>query len=173
MLLLAAVALAAAVHLGWLDRTTAAFRSFPWLKTGAALVGVVLATFLVGSWALRGPGVTWQPYSDQVLAQAREAQKPVIIDFYATWCTPCRELDEITFHHPDVVKQADQDFVMVKVDLTQKGNPLHTRLLSQYGVKGVPTVVFLDAQGQRMPGPAAGGLSAAGAVSAPAWRPVG
>ncbi len=58
VLLLAAVALAAAVHLGWLDRTTATFRSFQWLKTAAALVGVVIATFLVGSWALRGPGVS-------------------------------------------------------------------------------------------------------------------
>ena len=58
--LLAAVALAAAVHLGWIDRTTAAFRSFQWLKTMAALVGVVIATFLLGSWALRGPGVKWQ-----------------------------------------------------------------------------------------------------------------
>ena len=145
--LLAGVALAAAINLGWLDRTTATFRFFPWLKTAVALAGLIIATFLVGSWALRGPGVSWQPYSDQILAQAREAHKLVIIDFYATWCTPCRELEDITFHHPDVVKLADRDFVMVKVDLTQKGNPVHQRLLSKYGIKGVPTVIFLDGQG--------------------------
>ncbi len=149
--LLAGVALAAALHLGWLDRTAAAFRGFQTLKTAAALAGVIIATFLVGSWLFKGPGVTWQPYSDQLLIQAKEAHKPVIIDFYATWCTPCRELDDITFHNSDVVKLADRDFFMIKIDLTLKGNPLHTRLLEHYGVKGVPTLVFLDKQGRECP----------------------
>jgi thiol:disulfide interchange protein DsbD len=147
----AGLALAAAAHLGVLDRTSATFRGFQAVKTATALAAVTLATFLVGDWALRGPGVNWQPYSDRLLVQAKDAQKPVIIDFYAVWCAPCRELEEITFHHPEVVKLAHRDFVMFKVDLTQKGNSLHERLLGKYRVKGVPTVIFIDKEGRERP----------------------
>jgi thiol:disulfide interchange protein DsbD len=130
-LILAGVALAGGLHLGWIDKTTAGFRFFAWLKSGAAIAGIVMATLLIGTWIMLGPGVDWEPYTEQSLTQAIKQKKPVIIDFYADWCAPCRELDEVTFHNSEIVKQAKQDFVMVKVDLTRK-----------------PTVVFLDQDGR-------------------------
>jgi thioredoxin:protein disulfide reductase len=147
LFLMAGVALAAAVHLAWVDRSTASFRSFPWIKNGVGMAGLLLAVLLVGSWAMRGTGVDWQPYSDALLEQAREQGKPVIIDFYATWCAPCRELESVTLHHPEVVERA-RDMVMIKVDVTRGGNPLHEHLLRYHRVRGVPTIIFIDAQGQ-------------------------
>ncbi|MBI5559039.1 MAG: thioredoxin family protein [Deltaproteobacteria bacterium] len=140
------IALAGGIHLGWLDRSKAAFRAFAWIKNGAGIAGVSLALFLAASWVLQGQGVTWQPYSPEVLAQARNKGQPVIMDFYATWCAPCRELDEITFHDPAVVKKT-AGFVMVKIDLTEGNNPVYQQLVKDYDVRGVPTVAFLDGSG--------------------------
>ncbi|MFH1082484.1 MAG: cytochrome c biogenesis protein CcdA [Pseudomonadota bacterium] len=146
--LLSTVALLAGLHLGWIDRTKAGFRAFGWFRSAAGITGLVIAAILVSSWLMRGPGVVWQPYSDQLLEGAQRMKKPVIIDFYADWCAPCRELDAVTFHDREVVKQADRDFILIKVDLTRKETPDHQRLLRQHRVKGVPTIVFLNSDGK-------------------------
>ncbi len=151
MILFSAIILAAGVHLGFIDRTKGTSRVFGVVKKSFGIGAFALAAYIVIPLVTTGPGVAWQPYSEQLIQQAAKMGKPVIIDFYADWCSPCVKLDQVTFHDPQVVGEAEAGFVMLKVDLTQKGNPLHEGLLAQYDVRGVPTVVFLDKQGRERP----------------------
>ena len=148
VLLPIAVAVVAGLHLGWLDKNESKSRVFPWLKAITGTACLVAATIGAMTWLMRGPGVQWHDYSDEILQQPAAQGKPVIIDFYADWCAPCRELEELTFHNREVVAQAKDKFLMIKVDVTTGGDPFHDELLKRYEVKGVPTIVFLDARGE-------------------------
>ena len=64
VLLPIAVAVAAGLHLGWLDSNKAKSRAFPWLKTFVGIVCLVAATVWAMTWVMRGPGVQWHDYSE-------------------------------------------------------------------------------------------------------------
>lgn len=147
--MLAFIALAAGVHLGFISKIGKTLRTFQVIKRAVGVFVIGGSIFLAGSVLLRGPGVSWQPYAQDTYTKAIAAQKPVIIDFYADWCTPCRELERKTFHDQAVVKESAK-FIMIKVDLTKEANPDVLRLLEKYDVKGVPTVIFLDAEGNEI-----------------------
>ncbi|MGZ4810157.1 MAG: cytochrome c biogenesis protein CcdA [Thermoanaerobaculia bacterium] len=92
--------------------------------------------------------VSWDRYDAKRLASARGA-KPVVIDFYADWCLPCKELDEKTFADIRVANEL-QRFSRIKADLTAAEDPTTKALTKQYGIVGVPTIVFLDAAGNEV-----------------------
>jgi thiol:disulfide interchange protein DsbD len=93
-------------------------------------------------------GIEWQPYSAAALASAQREGKPVIIDAFADWCIPCKELDRFTFTHAEVRRQASE-FVTLKLDLTRnEPNSEEGRTRERFGILGVPTIIFLDASGQ-------------------------
>ncbi|MBT3175979.1 MAG: thioredoxin fold domain-containing protein [Desulfobacula sp.] len=144
LFVMAGTAVCAAIHLGWVDRTKASFKAFEWIKMTLAMAALVFATILVGSCVTKGPGANFNHYQNEFMGQTNVIKKPVIIDFSADWCSPCRKLDDITFHDKKVVEMAEKDFVLIKVDLTSKGDPVYEKLLYLYDIKGVPTIIFLD-----------------------------
>jgi thioredoxin:protein disulfide reductase len=95
--------------------------------------------------------VQWESYDAQLLAAARAENKPVVIDFYADWCLPCKELDDKTFTNEAVIAELDR-FVRVKADLTAPDDEKTRELTKQYAILGVPTIVFLDEAGNEISG---------------------
>jgi len=91
-------------------------------------------------------GVQWEKYDASKLAAARAAGKPVVIDFYADWCLPCKELDHKTFSDDRVVQELDR-FVRLKADLTAAEDANTVALTKQYAIVGVPTILWIDASG--------------------------
>jgi thiol:disulfide interchange protein DsbD len=91
-------------------------------------------------------GVDWLHDEPEALARAGEEGKPLIIDFTAEWCVACKELEAFTFSDPDVQAELNARFVSAKIDCTEKTEEVE-RLFDKYGVRGLPTIVFYDSQG--------------------------
>ncbi|HQP49770.1 MAG TPA: DUF255 domain-containing protein [Spirochaetota bacterium] len=98
--------------------------------------------------------VQWHSFNSG-LQKARNERKPVIIDFYADWCHWCKVMDQTTFADSKVIRSLNTDYIAVKVDTqsTERINYINRNLSSQelaihFGIKGLPTVVFLDKSGE-------------------------
>jgi thiol:disulfide interchange protein DsbD len=111
----------------------------------ALLLAIVSAVYLLPR--PEGPSVEWSRYEDAAIQAARLTGKAVMIDFYADWCLPCKELDEKTFTHPQVIAESHR-FVRLKADLTHTGDALSRELSERYRIFGVPTIVFLRSDGK-------------------------
>jgi thioredoxin:protein disulfide reductase len=92
-------------------------------------------------------GIMWQPYSTANLQQATAAHRPVMIDFTADWCGPCRKMQRTTFRDPRVVGQTNQ-VTMMRADLTSEGSPEVEKIRKDFGIWGVPTILFLGPDGR-------------------------
>lgn len=92
--------------------------------------------------------IDWQEYSESKLSDSI-GQTPVIIDFYADWCIPCKELDAITFSDAKVIEES-RKFLSLKADMTKSLSPEVESLRNKFKIVGVPTVLILDSNGSEI-----------------------
>jgi len=84
----------------------------------------------------------------QLEYEIQKSSKPVILDFWATWCVSCKELDEITFKDKKVIAKL-QNFTLLKADVTQ--NSANDKAIQKkFGVIGPPTLIFWDTNKQEI-----------------------
>lgn len=94
--------------------------------------------------------INWMSYNDGI-NESIKTGKPVMIDFYTTWCKYCKLLEDTTYKDPGVVKTINDSFIAIKVNaegdnkVTYQGASMTERdLAAKYGVTGFPTIWFLD-----------------------------
>lgn len=114
------------------------------IKQGIAILLIIAGTWIgVPEPEHAGAGIDWMhPESMTELESQLDSQKPIMIDVYADWCIPCKEMDELTFPDPDVVALSSS-FTCIKLDLTHQGGEFEKSLLDRFGIKGVPTYIFM------------------------------
>ncbi|GAB4342470.1 MAG: protein-disulfide reductase DsbD [Calditrichia bacterium] len=161
---LAFIMLLGGIYMAWIEPTPAQGKAFPIIRNLVGVVFFILALVFTaiaidaridekladmkaaGAVAGHTEGIAWQHFSDELLQQAAAEGKPVMIDFFADWCIPCKELDKFTFSKPEVIEMS-KNFVMMKVDLTKANTPENIALKERFQIKGVPTLVFITPDG--------------------------
>jgi tetratricopeptide (TPR) repeat protein len=91
--------------------------------------------------------VEWaQPPFQSILETAEEGNKPIFIDFYTTWCGPCKKLDKVTYQDAKVIEYLN-GIVAAKYD-AEKGEG--EVLARKYRIKAYPTLVLLGPHGEEI-----------------------
>jgi len=84
---------------------------------------------------------------DKALQQAKDLDKPVMIDVYADWCVACLELEHKTFSDP-AVQALLAPFTLIRLDITNSQDT--DQLLNRFNIIGPPTLVFFDVEGKEV-----------------------
>jgi thioredoxin:protein disulfide reductase len=156
--------LLAGIYVAWIDPVSTTGKVFPYIRIAVGMLFFAAALYAGVNCLQAGiegalkqsngrsliGGIQWFSYSDEMLSRASREAKPVFIDFYADWCAPCKELDNLTFAAPEVIDRS-QKFIMLKADLTLAGNPQVDALREKYQAIGVPTLIFLKPDGREIP----------------------
>lgn len=82
------------------------------------------------------------------LNQAKQQNKPVLLDFYANWCLSCKEMERVVFTAPQV-KSLMSHFILLRADVTANDDQ-DKALEHQFHVIAPPTFLFFAPNGQEL-----------------------
>ena len=82
---------------------------------------------------------------NEALAEAKKQNKPLFVDFYATWCVPCKRMAKEVFTLPEVGEYFKPRFISLQVDAEK---PENKEIAKQYKVEAYPTVAFIAPDGR-------------------------
>ncbi|MCM2370153.1 thioredoxin family protein [Aporhodopirellula aestuarii] len=85
--------------------------------------------------------VKWLTDFEQAIVKAKRLERPLLIDFAASWCVPCRIMDKKVWPDASVQKALENEVVPLRVDMDGKHAP---PLIEKFKVEFVPTILIVD-----------------------------
>jgi thiol:disulfide interchange protein DsbD len=116
------------------------------LRKALGVGAIVFGAFGLIAWSLAPKPLDWMKSEADAVARARAERKPLLLDFAAEWCIPCKQMDARVFSNDDVQRELGR-FVIGKVDVTEDDDA-SAALKAKYGATTLPTVVLLDPDGK-------------------------
>jgi len=136
----------AAIILLFVDKTANDAKGFRIFKIVFSLIVLAISIYaLIPSEKLEPE---WKKFSIENYEASLNNNERMVVDFYADWCIPCKELDALTFSDKRVLKEFER-FTVYKVDMT-KNNEINESLRKRFSVIGVPTVLIIDSKGNEI-----------------------
>jgi thioredoxin-like negative regulator of GroEL len=109
-----------------------------------AAIPVILAVLPISSALAAPPDIRWETRLEPAAALSRETGKPVLVEFWATWCEACKGMDEDVYSDPAVAR-AMTKMLAVRIDIDREPG-----IARRYDVSATPTFVLVDAAGNEL-----------------------
>jgi thiol:disulfide interchange protein DsbD len=118
------------------------------VRKGIGVVLMVVGLYGCVSWTLAPRGdLKWMTDEALAVAKAKSEGKPLLIDFGADWCLPCKQMELKTFPNEAVRRELSR-FVLLRVDCSEETEQ-NTALQNKYQSQTLPSVLVFDRTGNR------------------------
>ncbi len=133
------------IYLIMFDNSAEGNLVFNRIKQGIAIILIIIGTWMgIPEPEHMGEGIAWEhPTSQLELDALLASDAPIMIDVYADWCIPCKEMDKFTFPDAEIVNLSKK-FTAIKIDMTKDSGDFEKYFQQEYSIKGVPSYIFMS-----------------------------